>query len=292
VLSLFDSKKRKAAKLQHVRYIACDLDGTLLTSSNQITEVTVAAVRDLQAVGIEPILISGRSDGFIRQFAKALRLTTPVISLNGLLVLDEGLNVLHASTLPPQIGEIIHERAANDSSTTFSIFTSTGIHSQTHPPHLPRYLRACPAEQKSADLIDAHFPSAVMYVVQGHYSAVQNISVKIAKEYKDSIERLFYQSHQHQEQYYLEVKKRGVNKASGLRVFSKHFHISARQIAAIGDYANDIEMCDYAGVSAAVRNALPDLKDRVEYVMRSTNDDDGAAEFFRLIMSAKDGRGS
>jgi Cof subfamily protein (haloacid dehalogenase superfamily) len=290
VLSLFNPAKRNTAKLRHIRYIACDLDGTLLTSENRISQATVETAKELQASGIEPILVSGRSDGFIRQFAKAMRLTTPVISLNGLLMLDEGMRTLDASPIPRKIGDIVHELSANDPQTTFSVFTPSGIYSQTVPPRVPRYLRAFPEEQKHADQIDAHFESAVMYVVQGHYATVQNISVRIAKDFGSRVERLFYQSQQRQDLYYLEIKLRGITKASGLRAFCRHFKVTPKSIAAIGDYANDIEMCDFAGVSAAVRNAMSDLKDRVDFVTRATNDEDGAAEFFRLVLSARNGK--
>ena len=289
VFALFDSAKRKASKLQSIRYIACDLDGTLLNSSNQISATTVGAIKDLRDVGIEPVLVSGRSDGFIRQFAVSLGLSTPVISLNGLLMMDGAQTALHASTLRSGIGEIIHDMAGNDARTTFSAFTPTGIHSQTHPPPLPRYLRACADEQRYSERIDTHFDSTVMFVVQGPYGPVQNISVRIAKEYKDSIERLFYQSQQNNELYYLEVKNRGMNKGTALRAFSRHYKVPPKHIGAIGDYANDIEMCRYAGVSAAVRNAIGDLKDTVDYVLRATNDEDGAAEFFRLVLTARPG---
>jgi Cof subfamily protein (haloacid dehalogenase superfamily) len=288
VLSLFDTEKRRKAKLQRIRYVACDLDGTLLTSTNQISECTIAAVRDLQARGIDLLLVSGRSDGFIRQYARALKLSTPIISLNGLLALDEGHNVIHAATLPRGVGDIVYDIASNDPHTTFSAFTPTGIHSQTHPPRLPRYLRAWPGEQHHTDAIDTHFPSTAMFVVQGLYPTVQNISVQIAKRFQDGIERIFYQSQQHAQQYYLEVKPRGVNKATAVKAFTRAFRIPSGSVAAIGDYVNDIEMCRFAGVSAAVLNAISDLKDRVDFVLRSTNDDDGAAEFFRLILAAQE----
>lgn len=289
VFALFDSAKRKASKLQSIRYIACDLDGTLLNSSNLISGKTADTIKDLQDAGIEPILVSGRSDGFIRKFAETLGLRTPVISLNGLLMMDGSQNALHVSTLPHGIGGIIHDMAGNDARTSFSAFTPSGIHSQTLPSQLPRYLKACVDEQHYAEQIEAHFDSTVMFVVQGPYGHVQSISVRIAKEYKDTIERLFYQSQQNNELYYLEVKKRGVHKGTALRAFSRHFKVPAKSIGAIGDYANDIEMCRYAGVSAAVRNAIGDLKDTVDYVLRATNDEDGAAEFFQLVLSAQPG---
>jgi hydroxymethylpyrimidine pyrophosphatase-like HAD family hydrolase len=58
----------------------------------------------------------------------------------------------------------------------------------------------------------------------------------------------------------------GVNKASGLRAALKELRISAGETVDIGDAENDQDFLALCGCSAAVADALPALKKRVDYV--------------------------
>lgn len=59
----------------------------------------------------------------------------------------------------------------------------------------------------------------------------------------------------------------GVNKASGLRIALERLGIKPGQTVGVGDAENDHAFLDACGVSAAVDNALPALKDRADIVL-------------------------
>jgi Cof subfamily protein (haloacid dehalogenase superfamily) len=77
---------------------------------------------------------------------------------------------------------------------------------------------------------------------------------------------------------YLEFLPTGVNKATGLQAFAEHLGIAQTEVAAIGDYLNDLEMIQWAGLSAAVKNALPEIQQAAKIVVPS-NDECGLATF-------------
>jgi hydroxymethylpyrimidine pyrophosphatase-like HAD family hydrolase len=58
----------------------------------------------------------------------------------------------------------------------------------------------------------------------------------------------------------------GVNKASGLQAALEELRISAHDTVGIGDAENDHAFLALCGFSVAVANALPTLKERVDYV--------------------------
>ena len=58
----------------------------------------------------------------------------------------------------------------------------------------------------------------------------------------------------------------GINKATGLAEALKRTDISPRNIVAVGDAENDHAFLDFCGVSVAVSNALPALKDKCDIV--------------------------
>lgn len=60
----------------------------------------------------------------------------------------------------------------------------------------------------------------------------------------------------------------GVNKASGLKAALKELETSRHNVAGIGDAENDHAFLEKCGLSVAVANALPALKEKVHLVTR------------------------
>ena len=63
----------------------------------------------------------------------------------------------------------------------------------------------------------------------------------------------------------------GVNKATGLAVALNELGVSPHNVVGIGDAENDHAFIDLCEFSAAVSGALPQLKERVDYVTRQDN---------------------
>lgn len=64
----------------------------------------------------------------------------------------------------------------------------------------------------------------------------------------------------------LMVLPAGVNKASGLRAVLPEFGLEPSAVVGVGDAENDAAFLDICGCSVAVANALPSLKERVDWV--------------------------
>ncbi|HKQ39941.1 MAG TPA: HAD family hydrolase [Verrucomicrobiae bacterium] len=64
----------------------------------------------------------------------------------------------------------------------------------------------------------------------------------------------------------LMVLPSGVNKATGLRTVLEEFDFDASAVVGVGDAENDAVFLDICGFSVAVANALPWLKERVDWV--------------------------
>jgi Cof subfamily protein (haloacid dehalogenase superfamily) len=75
---------------------------------------------------------------------------------------------------------------------------------------------------------------------------------------------------------YLEVVRRGVDKAGGLARLGEAIGISLAEMAAIGDGENDLEMIQEVGIGIAMGNAKPSVHAVASWVTGS-NDEDGVA---------------
>jgi len=76
------------------------------------------------------------------------------------------------------------------------------------------------------------------------------------------------------------ILPKGVSKASGMQLALAGLHLPGGRYAAIGDGENDLPLLRAATISAAVHNAHPRVRARVDYVCRASYDA-GVAEFVR-----------
>lgn len=65
---------------------------------------------------------------------------------------------------------------------------------------------------------------------------------------------------------YFELTCNGVNKGEGLKFLSEHYGIDPDKIFSIGDYYNDVEMMQNAGISSAVAASPDDVKAVADFV--------------------------
>lgn len=77
--------------------------------------------------------------------------------------------------------------------------------------------------------------------------------------------------------YLFEAMPKGITKASGLRELAQKLDVKSKDIVALGDAANDLEMMKAAGFSIAMGNAAEDIK-KIADAITSSNDEAGVAE--------------
>jgi len=75
----------------------------------------------------------------------------------------------------------------------------------------------------------------------------------------------------------------GLNKATGLETLLKSLHFSMHNVVAVGDAENDTAMLQVAECAVAVSNALPALKEKVDYVT-TTDHGHGVSELIDELL--------
>ena len=79
------------------------------------------------------------------------------------------------------------------------------------------------------------------------------------------------------------VANSNCSKGNALKILIKHLNISIENTIAIGNDKNDISMFDAAYFSVAVANASENIKNKVDYITLS-NDEDGVAFFLESLL--------
>lgn len=268
-------------KAMPTRLLAVDLDGTLLTSERTPHPVSAAALRAAQDSGVMVVLASGRIRPTMLPIAAEAGVCGPMICGNGAHVVDaEGLDIAHWP-VPKAVYDVIWPYAlevgahVNVYTRTELIFLSESEFGEEYA----RRLRTMEPTLLSPE--EAREKEITKVLVMDHPERIPTHRKRILEMIDPQLGRAT-----ESEPDYLEFFATGVSKGLALKTLAEHLGIEQSECAAIGDYLNDAEMLEWAGVSATVANGHPALKSIASMVVAS-NEEAGVAEFVEHLLGSR-----
>ena len=254
------------------KILALDMDGTVLDSNNQISERTLAAIRQAQKLGVIVIVATGRPWQSFQKYQRTLQISHPIITYNGGMVISaDGREVLHHQKLSAtSVLEIIKLGKMYNISQCMWANGRLYIIGETET--LQHYAAEAGVAFEKAKDIECLAKSGVTKVLW------YDIGERIAKCQNELVEKLQAKdvSYFTSLQQYLEFVDIGVSKGIALSTIATQFGVEAHEVMAIGDGMNDISMLNYAGLGIVMKNASDAVKEYADYVTK-TNDEHGVA---------------
>lgn len=254
-----------------IRALFIDMDGTLLTSSNEISQRNSEAINRLINQGVKVFLATGRHYEITAPYHSLLGLKTPMICLNGASI-HEGFTGRVAQMNPVMLDEERFHRITTENACNVIVHTPDGLYCKERCKEVdvwtgegkvpPRYI---------GDLRDVDYCNVLKYNVRtgrhgSHLSHLFSHEADVI-DWKDGFE----------------IVAPGVSKWSGIQMLISAFGINPEETAAIGDGPNDIQMLRNAGISAAMANAGQEVKSAAD-VTTGHHEQDGLAEFIEQYL--------
>ncbi|KAK7260719.1 hypothetical protein RIF29_26992 [Crotalaria pallida] len=264
-------------------YIFCDMDGTLLNSKSQISPTTVKALREATSRGVKIVIATGKARPAVIDIFKMVDLAgkdgivsefSPGVFLQGLLVYGrEGREIFRSSLDPNVCREAclysldykvpLVAFAGGRCLTLFHDPLVDSLHTVYHEPKaeiMPsvEHLLASSDIQK---IIFLDTEQMVASTLRPHWSQATEGCATVVQAVPDM----------------LEIVPLGTNKGNGVKVLLDHLGVTAKEIMAIGDGENDVEMLELASLGVALSNGAEKTK-AVANVIGSSNDEDGVAD--------------
>jgi len=267
----------KAGRSGRIKLLAVDIDGTLLDSVRQVPERNRLALARAQAAGITVCLASGRLVPTILPIAKVAGVQGPLVTCNGAYVeAADGTPVLHAC-LPDTVRDDLLD-FADAEGITANVYQPRRVLSNRDTEFLALYRERTKAEPvvMTREELTHQRATKIIFIDQPEANAANYdrfLPVAGAESFHLTVS----------EPIYLEFLPPGVNKGIGLQALAAHMGLCREEVAAIGDFYNDREMLEWAGTSAIMASAPPDLHAVAGRVVAS-NDDCGLAEFIDAIL--------
>lgn len=265
--------------------IAVDLDGTLLRSDKTVSERTAEALRQARARGFTVVPVTARPPRFLRRVALDCEIFDMAICCNGALVFDvPGEKIIEHHALEPadalRIVALLRE-ALPDICFAAEMGLRYGWDS--------RYA-SLPGALLDPDGIlaevDGLLTEPVTKLIARHPSLAFELLLESARALAMEDCEITHSSTE-----FIEISRRGVDKAAALIAFTARLGLSPSDVIAFGDMPNDLPMLRWAGHSIAVANAHPDVLSTVDAVTAS-NDEDGVAVMLERMLQLSPSRPS
>lgn len=282
--------------------IAIDLDGTLLGADGLVSDRNRAAVLRARDAGVTILVCTGRGLAESKFAMEAIEQREPVVVAGGSIVADpitgetlkragmddaivrRAVDLFHDHATPALVCKDPHgldydylvlegaERHPLDSTTTWwfgehrlRVRTGEHVDHDEHPEHTVR-VGMCAVSERSglaAKIVQRDFGDSV---VMHDFGAVHPLD------------------HSAEPVHILELFSPDATKWGGISWVCERDGLDPARTAAIGDEVNDLTMIEAAGVSVAMGNAKPVIKQAAHH-HTGTNREDGVAHAIEQIMS-------
>ncbi len=261
-----------AASRDVPRLIACDVDGTLITTRHQLTSGTIAAVRWAVDVGVRFVLVTSRPPIAIRALLSELGLVGPgehpFVACQGALVgsyAETGeLRIRHQSPMPVHLAQQVVAGLPDGLALNWYAGSRWLVGAIDELVEEEAAIVRCDPEvaDLAAETIGPDKLLVLAPATRTHLlDAVVIPDGLMAVRSTDT---------------HLEVTRAGVDKAAALLGLCAELGVAPEQVAAIGDGANDRTMLASVGTAVAMGNAVAELSETADLTTTS-NDDDGVA---------------
>lgn len=248
--------------------IALDMDGTILSSDMEISKGTIKAIKECYEKGIKVVLASGRYYDSIKAFANCLNIIGEQITLNGSVIKDAATGkTLHEFPIP-QNDYDLEVKKLEKCSWTMLVFTADKYYKTQDNEETREIERLTgPCAEMISSFRQIINPIKILLIINNEEEIDR--AKELLEDDKYSLIRTGYNN--------VELVRRDVSKGKSLEIIAEKYNIERKNILAIGDSENDIEMIKYAGMGIAMGNAYEHVKE-ISDEITSSNDEEGVSK--------------
>lgn len=270
---------------RNIKYIAVDLDGTLLNDKHEVSGRNKDAIKKAIAQGVKVIIATGKTRKSAEAILKDLNLDTPGVFVQGLLTYNADGTVRQEIKLDPVSARQAIQYAEAQG---FEVIAYSGnrLVCKTLDENIEKIAEfGEPMPEAIGSLIN-HVDSVKMnklIVVGGNKRKLKALRWQLDQQIGNKVSFTdggVFTS--------LEVLPKGANKGHGVKTLLRQLGAQPENVMGIGDAENDVELLETVGFAVAVENAAEKTKAVADEIVSSNNDDGVAEAIERFILVAEE----
>lgn len=264
----------KSYDFSNIKLVAVDLDGTLLDDNLDMSDRTKDAIRDLVSRGIVVALVSGRMLKAVELIRDKLEVDIPIVAYNGGRVFVPGKQEIFCRKIP--VAEAIKLiKYGEERDLYVKVYIDDVLFIKEPDSESLAFCKSRNLEYrvvgKLSENIKDDVNMIVIYYKEDNNGVIdeklRGINAHVTTSAPSSID----------------VVPDGISKDKGLMMLAEHLHIDRKDILAIGNALNDLEMLRYAGIGIAMKNSEKCLLDKWDNVSEYTNNEEGVYHIIKQI---------
>jgi Cof subfamily protein (haloacid dehalogenase superfamily) len=271
------------AEASGLRLVVADMDGTLLDQDGNVPDGLWPLLERMRARGIVLAPASGRQYATLaRLFARA-REGMPFIAENGAYVVRDGAELSSATLDRGFVVAVIGRlrdlaRGGRDLGVVLCGKRRAYVE-RGDEPFLAETRQYYAALAVVDDVLEAE--DDVVKIAVFDFGDAESGTAPALARFRDSHQVVVSGKH------WIDIMAAGVNKGAAVRGLQRELGIAREQTAAFGDYLNDLELLDAAGLSFAMANAHPEVLARARAIA-PPNTEGGVVTVLAQLLTATD----
>ena len=243
-----------------IRYIALDLDGTLLRTDKSISDRTRHAIENAVTQGYQPIIATARPPRGATALLDGFLPDAPTIYYSGALIVLHG-QPIYTRTISSNTAHAIVDRFMRQAPHATASLEINDRFFATHP-----HEHALPGDVLDIRTVLTQDPIKIMLDM-----SAPDLPGDILADLPDEVRYVISDSGT-----LAQISHKDISKSDAIRRTVERLGGQLDQVIAFGDDTNDVEMIRDAGVGIAMGNAVDQVKAVATHVT-ATNDEDGVA---------------
>lgn len=250
------------------KIVFSDIDGTLLNSKSELTELNLIAINSLKEKNIPFVLVSARSPECIYPILEEYGFNCNIIGLGGAIIVNESRDIIYenglSKKLAKDVSDFINQYGKNIVVNFYS--GDKWIVNDKENARVKTEEKIVKVESIEGTIDDID-KSVHKILCMGEEDNILEIEEYVKKNFEELTVVKSSAS-------MLEIMNTGINKGKACEILCKLWDIEVKDCIAFGDNYNDLDMLLTVGRGYIMNNAPTDLKNKVKNLACS-NDESG-----------------
>ena len=257
-----------------IKFIATDMDGTLLNSNNEIHADFYPMFQSLKEKDIIFAAASGRQYYNLLERFKDIKDDMMFIAENGTFVVYKGKELI-VNSLEKNIAKELIEIGKTIPNSYVILCGKNSAYIESHDERLIKQTAKHYERYKIVgDLTSSD--DDILKVTICDFNGSENNSNNYFDEYRDKVQITV------SGEIWLDIVAKGINKGVAINEIQNLLNIDYKETMVFGDYLNDLEMMSSAYHSYAMANAHDTLKKAARFIAKS-NDENGVIQAIKSV---------
>ena len=257
-----------------IKFIATDMDGTLLNSNNEIHADFYPMFQSLKEKDIISAAASGRQYYNLLERFKDIKDDMMFIAENGTFVVYKGKELI-VNSLEKNIAKELIEIGRTIPNSYVILCGKNSAYIESHDERLikqtAKYYERYKIVEDSTSIDDEILKGTIC-----DFNGSENNSNNYFDEYRDKVQITV------SGEIWLDIVAKGINKGVAINEIQNLLNIDYKETMVFGDYLNDLEMMSSAYHSYAMANAHDTLKKAARFIAKS-NDENGVIQAIKSV---------